>query len=162
MTSEAKPGCDIDGLCVHLLAAFACPHCSDVAPTKSPEAVKVTQGDRDSAANFVSKNPWIMSGPSDWVTQDIKEMRAGRKDGHFIIEAFARHREEVEKRIVDWLRGESQSLHMRAVEEAQGDNDRDYLAMLVGHSAAYASAAGEVERGDHIQENSDGQDASHR
>ncbi len=108
-------------------------------PSEAKEAVKVTQADIDMA-----RKSWnaVADEFNQWDNLSLEEQASWQLN-------YALHREEAEKRIVDWLRGQSQSLHMRAVEEAQGDNDRDYMAMLVGHSAAYAGAAGEIERGDH-------------
>lgn len=33
------------------------------------------------------------------------KVRSGKSDSNPVVQAFARHREEAEKRIVDWLRG---------------------------------------------------------
>lgn len=143
MTSEAKPGCDIDGLCVHLLAAFACPHCSDVAPTKPPEAVKVTQTDREL---------YLALGIFHTCT-DQAVLEWGWADNSPEMQRIARHREEAEKRIVDWLCCEA-AMRFRLADDSHEESARHY-----NHTRGIADemAAEAIERGARIQENSDGE-----
>lgn len=66
----------------------------DNAHSEAKEAVKVTQGDRNSAAEYVSSFKEDPAAPS----KSVRNTRDGRANKS-LINAFARHREEAEKRV---------------------------------------------------------------
>ncbi|AJA07483.1 hypothetical protein SKP52_02765 [Sphingopyxis fribergensis] len=101
----------------------------DKGTITSPEAVKVTQADREL---------YLALGIFHTCT-DQAVLEWGWADNSPEMQRIARHREQAEKRIVDWLR----------------DLAEDCPPVI---DKFMASAANSIERGDHIQENSDGDD----
>ncbi|PXW76004.1 hypothetical protein C7451_106168 [Blastomonas natatoria] len=56
--------------------------------------------------------------------------------------------------IVAWLRNKSQNAHKLAADET-ANGDQEFAAIYIHGSAAYANAADEIERGDHLKGKSD-------
>ena len=91
----------------------------DNATSEAKEAVKVTQGDERAAYSA------LHAGIS--LHHDVA-LKA-------LVQAFARHRAEAEKRIVDWLRSKDEGA-------------------LVGWRPEFLAEL--IERGDHVRESDDG------
>ena len=71
-------------------------------PSEAKEAVKLTQADREAASRF-ARQAWHLFWPNDYerAMQDAADMVDGRCDNRLLVESFARHREEAEKRGAD-------------------------------------------------------------
>jgi len=64
--------------------------------------MKVTQEDREAAANFCEVMGHHRVGVDD--TDFPRKVREGKRDRYVYVKAFAAHREAAEARVVEWLR----------------------------------------------------------
>lgn len=58
--------------------------------------IKVMQEDREAAADILEVVSTLSKG-------GIQNIRDGKADGFHVVQSYARHREQAERRIVEWL-----------------------------------------------------------